>query len=132
MRRKIFILLIVSLLSCSLLCIDKGIKMVLPDGGEAAESKAIKEEDIIGGWKVIASDMDCEEVLFDISEGIHYFRTFLYERPFDIGEWKLENDKLIISTSRFLNTYTGISVEKNILKFYDMSEQEQKFEKITH
>lgn len=90
---------------------------------------AVREDDLIAGWKTIQGD--AEEMLMDKDGNERMYRTFLHERPFQTGEWSLKQGKLtvkLVSGETFI--YHKIVLTNDILTLYNEDGSTEQYEKI--
>jgi hypothetical protein len=75
-------------------------------------SYVITVEDIVGSWSTL-EDSNYEEIIFS-PDGI--YSTFLHEKPFDTGTWKVVKGFLIMNGPEFVNKmFTDVVVEEGML-----------------
>lgn len=84
-------------------------------GKQTRTGKAITEQDLLGDWETVSGG-DAEYITFAKEEGKNTFSSFLRARPLYMGEWKLEQGKLIIiSENGPTNIYTQIRLKDGTL-----------------
>ena len=89
----------------------------------------ITEQDLLGYWKTLKGN--AEQIMFDIDESEYYFRSYLHQRPFEIGTWSLDNNKLIIAIDNGDTiVYNKITLINNILNLFTTENREERYKKI--
>lgn len=91
----------------------------------------VAETALLGAWRSLASGYGTV-VNFRIQDGIrHYFAT-LNQLPFEAGQWRLEQGRLVISASdgHALHVYHRVTLEQDQLTLYEQDGGIERYQRL--
>jgi len=92
---------------------------------------AVEEQQLLGNWRSQANDYGTQ-ISFRIQDGIrHYFAT-LNNLPFEAGQWRMEQGKLLISSpnGQALHVYHQVIIDKNILTLHEKDNGVEHYQRV--
>ncbi|MBU1076996.1 MAG: hypothetical protein KKH98_06880 [Spirochaetes bacterium] len=98
---------------------------------ENKQANAVTEKDLISSWQTIQGG-DAESIMFGDKDEGYAFSSYLHDRPFEAGTWKLENNKLILILDGADRTvvYNQIKLMDDNLLLIKEDGQVEKYKKI--
>ncbi|MBU1076998.1 MAG: hypothetical protein KKH98_06890, partial [Spirochaetes bacterium] len=72
------------------------ILMACTANNKSKQENVITEKDLISSWETVEGG-DAESIMFGDKDEGYAFSSYLHDRPFEAGVWKLENNKLILT-----------------------------------
>ncbi len=77
-------------------------------------------DDLIGSWHSTEGDYGME-LRFGVNEGVHHYLAQLNGVPYEAGQWRLENDQLVITGNDggLLHHYPQVKIQNGILTLFE-------------